>query len=71
MARGEAAAYEEEYQQRLRILRDDSVRDVVFVPYENRPDMLYVGDFDGDPDHETNRMAAQYFGKSSICVKWD
>lgn len=67
---GEAAAYEREYQDRLRILEDDSVRDVVFRPYENQPDMLYVGDFAGDPQHETNRVAARYFGKNTICVKY-
>lgn len=68
---GEAAAYEQEYQDRMRILRDDTVQEVGFKPYEHQPDMLYVGDFAKDPDHDTNRKAAQYFHKKSIWVEWE
>lgn len=70
LASGEAAAYEQEYQQRLRILEDEEVRDVVFQPYKNQPEMLYVGDFHSDPQHDTNQKAAQYFHKNSICVDY-
>lgn len=65
---GEAAAYEQEYQERMRLLEDARVQDVIFLPYEHQPEMLYVGDFAGDPQDETNRKAAQYFHKNSICV---
>lgn len=70
LADGEAAAYEREYQERLTILEDDRIQNVVFQPYEHQPEMLYVGDFDGDPDDETNQKAAQYFHKDSICVQY-
>lgn len=67
---GEAQAYEEEYQQRLSVLLDDSVRDVVFLPYEHRPDMLYVGDFTGDVENINNVRIAEYFHKDSIMVQY-
>lgn len=70
LAEGEAAAYEQEYQMRLEILRDDTVRDVVFSPYSHRPDMLYVGDFSGDPQDPNNICAAAYFHKNSIMVDY-
>jgi hypothetical protein len=67
---GEAAAYEQEYQERLKLLRDDTVKDVVFMPYENQPDMLFVGDFQGDTDNINNQKVAEYFGKDSIMVQY-
>lgn len=67
---GEAAAYDREYQSRLQVLSDDSIKQVVFRPYENKPDMLYVGDFTSDAQHETNVKAAQYFHKCSIRVEY-
>ncbi|MCM1065593.1 MAG: DUF6056 family protein [Eubacterium sp.] len=67
---GEAAAYEQEYQARLRILEDDTVQDVVFQAYENQPDMLYVGDFSMDAQDETNRKLAQYFHKRTVYVNY-
>lgn len=70
LASGEAAAYEREYRDRLRILEDDMVQDVVFLPYENRPDMLYVGDFAGDAQDATNRKVAQYFHKRTVRVEY-
>lgn len=68
LANGEAKAYEEEYQQRMQILEDDSVQNVEFAPYVHQPDMLYVGDFVEDSEHPTNRAAARYFQKESIAV---
>lgn len=67
---GEAEAYEREYQDRMRVLEDAEVRDVVFLPYENQPDMLYVGDFSADALDPTNRKTAQYFYKDSIRVEY-
>lgn len=68
--KGEAAAYEEEYQRRLRILTDESVSEVVFAPYEHQPDLLYVGDFPGDLQDSTGIRIAQYFGKKSVRVDY-
>lgn len=70
LATGEAKAYHEEYMTRLEILQDASVTDVVFEPFENRPDMIYVGDLSGDPQDTTNQRAAEYYGKKSIYINY-
>lgn len=70
LSNGEAAAYEREYQNRMQVLTDNSIKDVVFDSYEHRPDMLYVGDFTADAQHETNVKAAEYFHKYSIRVEY-
>lgn len=67
---GEASAYEQEYQQRLKVLQDESITDVVFAPYQNQPDMLYVGDLTGDAQDETNQKTAQYFKKNTVRVQY-
>jgi hypothetical protein len=67
---GEAAAYEQEYQDRLAVLRDDTVKDVVFSPYTYQPDMLFVGDFQGSTDNVNNQKVAEYFGKNSLMVQY-
>lgn len=69
LAGGEAKAYEAEYQQRMEILSNPAVQDVRLTPSENKPDMLYVGEFTGsDPDHPHNQSMAIYFHKNSIAV---
>lgn len=68
---GEAKAYGEEYRQRIEILRDDTVRDVRLPSYENRPDMLYVGDFSGDPQDPNNQAVAAFFHKDSVAVIYE
>ncbi len=65
---GEAKAYEAEYQGRLRLLEDDTVKDVELEPYRNRPVMLYVGDFSADINEPTNRKVAEYYDKNSVRV---
>lgn len=70
LTNGEAAAYEQEYQERLRIFEDDAIQDVVFAPYIHQPDMLYVGDFTDDTQNPTNLRAAQYFHKNSVMVDY-
>lgn len=67
---GEASAYESEYQERMGVLENDAVRDVVFSPYINQPDMLYVGDFPEDALNPTNQKAAKYFRKDSVRVEY-
>ena len=66
----EAAKYEQEYQERLRILKDETIEDVVFQPYIHQPDMLYVGDFSGDAQGPSVPKIAQYFGKKTIRVEY-
>lgn len=66
---GEAKAYEEEYQERMKILLDDTIQDAVLTAYEHQPDMLYVGDFSSDPLSPSNQSAAVYFHKKSLIVR--
>jgi hypothetical protein len=67
---GEAEAYEQEYQERLSVLKDDTVKDVVFSPYIHQPEMLFVGDFQGNTDNINNQKVAEYFGKNSVMVQY-
>ena len=68
LVNGEAQAYEQEYRERMKLLTDDSLEEVVLAPYENQPEMLYVGDFSSDPEEETCKKAAVYFGKKAVSV---
>lgn len=68
---GEAAAYEQEYQERYRAFTDDSQQEIVLQAYQNRPDLLYVGDFSSDPQEPTNVRVAEFFGKTSVRVEYD
>ncbi len=68
---GEAQAYHREYLERLEVLKDDSVLDVVFSPYENQPDLLFVGDFTGDVTNVNNVRIAEFWRKDSIRVDYD
>lgn len=71
LSSGDAAAYEAEYRERMDLLTDPSVKVVVFHPYTVQADLLYVGDFTGDPKHPTNQRIAAYFDKESVCVEWE
>ncbi|MCR5753627.1 MAG: hypothetical protein K6G30_02275 [Acetatifactor sp.] len=71
LSTGEAAAYEQEYQNRLALLLDDSLKEVELTPYEHRADMLYVGDLSNDKTTPTNVRVAEFFHKISIWVNWD
>ena len=68
LATGEARAYELEYRERLRLLEDEKVTDVVLKPFVYKPDMLYVGDLSSDSEEPTNQKVAQYFGKNSVAI---
>lgn len=65
---GEAAAYEQEYLERLAILEDDTVEDAVLPPYENRPQFLYVGDLAVDPQEPANQKVALFYDKKTVSV---
>ena len=68
---GEARAYEQEYQERYRQLTDTSMQELVFQPYQNQPEMLYVGDFSSDPEEPTNVKVAEFFEKTSVRVDYE
>ena len=68
---GEAAAYEQEFQERLKLLNDPFITDVVLPAYKNRPAMLYVGDFSVDTEEPTNQKAAQFYHKNTLRVEYE
>lgn len=67
---GEAAGYAEEYEQRMELLTDPEIRQVVLTPFENQPELIYSGDLPGDLQDATNKRVARYFGKESIYVNY-
>lgn len=71
LADGEAAAYAAEYEERLLLLNDPKVTDVVLTPFTHQPAMIYTGDLPGDPEDPTSERTAQYFGKNSIYVDYN
>ena len=70
LADGEAAAYAAEYEERLLLLNDPDVTDVVLTPFTHQPALIYTGDLPGDPEDPTNRKVAQYFQKTSLYVNY-
>ena len=68
---GEAAAYAAEYEDRLLLLNDPEVTDVVLTPFTHQPALIYSGDLPGDPEDPTSRKVAQYFQKTSLYVNYD
>ena len=68
---GEVQAYHKEYQERLRILEDETVTDVTFMPFRHQPDMVYVGDMGPNAEDITNQKIARYFDKASIRVLYE
>ena len=67
---GEAAAYAAEYEDRLLILNDPEVTDVVLTPFIHQPALIYTGDLPGDSEDPTSRKVAQYFQKTSLYVNY-
>lgn len=65
---GEARSYQEEYQSRLQILRDETVENAVLEPYVHRPGLLYVGDLGADAQAPANQKVALFYGKKSVVV---
>lgn len=65
---GTAAQYYQEYQERLAVLEDDSVKDVVFEPYTYHPYALFFYDFQSFHSW-INEYAEQFYNKNSILVR--
>lgn len=65
---GNAAIYYEEHQERLKLLEDDTIEDVVLEPFSCPPYTLFFEDWKSSNSWE-NADAAKYFGKNSIIVK--
>ncbi len=67
---GSAERYDAEYAARMAVLKDESIQDVIFEPYVNQPNTVYVGDYSKDPNLETNQMLAKWYHKKSVYVNW-
>ncbi len=65
---GTAAAYYQEHQERLQLLEDETLSDVVLDAFTNPPSALFFEDLKKDNSWE-NRDAAAYYNKNSILVK--
>ncbi|MCH5184690.1 MAG: hypothetical protein J1F64_01065 [Oscillospiraceae bacterium] len=66
---GEAETYYNEYNERLKVLKDDSVKDVVFSPYSKKPHLLYFDDVLDDANDWKNTSISGYYGKNTLVVK--
>lgn len=68
LRRGEAQTYYAEYQERLAVLKDDSVKEVRFRPYTYYPYLLYFGDITDNPEDWVNYTVSSYYGKDSVIL---
>lgn len=64
----EAQTYYEEYQERLAILEDDSIKAVYFEPYTCPPYLLFFGDITKDPDNWVNLTMSSYYDKDLVML---
>ncbi|MCM1058264.1 MAG: hypothetical protein NC517_11750 [Firmicutes bacterium] len=67
---GTAAAYDQEYRERIRLLETSAEPDIVFMPYQHRPHTVYVGDYGGDGSFGTNLALAAWYGHRSVIVDY-
>ena len=68
---GEAAYYEQQYQERLAVLKDPTVLDINFVPYDVPESLiyfLYLGDIPSDENDTVNQRMSAIYGKNSIKI---
>ncbi|MCM1561857.1 MAG: hypothetical protein NC123_20355 [Butyrivibrio sp.] len=65
---GKGKQYDQEYKERLAVLEDESVTDVVFEPYTVEPDLVFIADGTDDPEFVNNREWADFYGKNSLVI---
>ena len=70
IADGSVFAYEAEYQARLTTLQNAAGEDVVFLPYQNRPRTVLVGDYGQNPTQGSNAAMAKWYGVNSVIVDY-
>ena len=66
---GHASTYLAENEERLAILKDESITDAVLKPYSDRPEILAFDDITDDKDYWINRVMARYYGKDSVVLE--
>lgn len=71
---GDAAYYEEQYQERVAVLENESVKEVVFPAYdvpENLVNFLYLGDISDDETTPANQYLAEVYNKKSVKIQYE
>ena len=66
---GSARQYYNEKLERLEVLEDDSVSDVVFDPHTVKPELLFQSDVYEDATLWENTIVAAYYNKSSVRLR--
>lgn len=67
--KGEGKQYDLEYRERLAVLEDETVTDVVFAPYTVEPELVFIADGTEDPSFVNNREWADFYGKNSLVIR--
>jgi len=65
---GTASGYKEENDDRLTVLEDESVSDVVVSSHEYQPELLFHSDITTNADDWTNQAISVYYGKNSVVI---
>lgn len=69
--RHQPQTYGAEYDQRVKWLKDPSMKKVEFQPFTVTPDLLFYGDLTRDPHYMwSNQPVAEYYQKDSVVVLW-
>lgn len=66
---GQAAQYEAEYLERLKVLNDDSVTDVTFDAFSSPPYLLFFEDIKYDANEWQNVHMARFYNKNSVVLR--
>lgn len=67
---GTAAAYDQEYHERIRLLETSDEPDIVLMPYQHQPQTVYVGDYGADSSQVSNQALAAWYGHHSVVVDY-
>lgn len=67
---GTAAAYDREYNERIELLQNSNVSDLVLMPYQNQPLTVYVGDYGPSADQGSNQALARWYGHDTIVIDY-
>jgi len=69
--KGEGKQYDTEYMQRLSVMENQSVSNVVFHAYSVKPALVFIADGTEDPDFVNNQEWAGFYGKKSLTILSD
>lgn len=67
---GTAAAYDQEYRERILLLETSAEPDIVLMPYQHQPRTVYVGDYGADATQVSNQALAAWYGHRSVIVDY-